>query len=114
MAYCKKPSAVYRNRMQRYPDDIWLIWSNKNSCWYRSKSQGYTVDVLQAGLFTREEAAKHMSDGPKKYRVTEPFPAQSVIASVRLRAEQLEAEAAAAQSMLDTLLDGRLERDDGR
>ena len=29
-----KPSADYRNRMERYPDTVWLIWSNKWNCWY--------------------------------------------------------------------------------
>jgi hypothetical protein len=75
-----KPSAVYRNRMQRYSDDVWLIWSNKWGCWYRDKSQGYTADVAQAGLFDRSEATSHYTDPklPRSYRITEPFPLSSV------------------------------------
>lgn len=87
-----KPSAVYRNRMQRYRDEVWLIWSNKWGCWYRAKSSGYTDDIAQAGLYTREEAAKHMQPPgtPKKHRDTEPFPISAVRHHIRRRREQLE------------------------
>lgn len=84
-----KPSAVYRNRMERYADTVWLIWSNKRGCWYRAESSGYTSDVAQAGTYTRAEAARHMSIGPKKYRDTEPFPLSCVKAYMRRRVAAL-------------------------
>ena len=86
-----KPSAVYRNRMQRYQDSVWLIWSNKWGCWYRPNCQGYTSDIAQAGIYDRETAARHYRpSAPKKHRVTEPFPLCSVQALVRRRIDELE------------------------
>jgi len=34
------------------------IWSNKQSAWYATQSQGYTQDTSQAGLFERDEAER--------------------------------------------------------
>jgi hypothetical protein len=74
-----KPSAVYRNRMQRYQDDIWFIWSNKWGCWYRPDCSGYTNDISLAGRYDRQVAALHFAGAvPNRYRVTEPFPLSSV------------------------------------
>lgn len=100
-----KPSAVYRNRMQRYPDKHWLIWSNKWGCWYRDNCQGYTSDISQAGVYNREEAAQHYcGDVPKKHRDVEPFPLSSVVAMMRLRAEQLIEDARSAERRARQLL----------
>ena len=85
---CAKPSAVYANRLQRYRDDIWLIWSNKWACWYRSDCSGYTTDITQAGLYDRETAAKHYpGDVPRRYRDVEPFPLSSVQHQLRIAGE---------------------------
>lgn len=96
-----KPSAVYKNRLQRYPDTVWLIWSNKWNCWYRSGCSGYTSDIAQAGLYDRQKAAEHY-DGPvpKKYRDTEPFPLSSVQAHIRRRIEDVRRELAEREALL--------------
>lgn len=106
-----KPSAVYKNRMQRYTDDVWLIWSNKNGCWYRDNSQGYTSDISQAGLYSREEAARHMSapDTPRKYRNTEPFPLSSVRAMLIRQREAIVMDAMQRVSRINAALSGRLD-----
>lgn len=81
-----KPSAVYRDRMERYDDEVWLIWSNKWGCWYRSECAGYTSDIAQAGLYGRETAAKHYcGDVPKRDRDVEPFPLSSVKRMINAR-----------------------------
>lgn len=105
-----KPKAVYAGRLERYPDAVWLIWSNKWNCWYRANSCGYTADVTQAGLYTREEAAKHY-DGPatpRRNRDTEPFPMSAVRAEVRrallgrrLQLERLRLELAQAEEKFE-------------
>lgn len=110
MRYRKKPGAVYRNRMQRYPDTVWLIWSNKRGCWYRDDCRGYTDDVAQAGLYDRATAAAHYTDPkyPKSYRDTEPFPLSSVRVLLQRRREQIEREAAQAIARIDATLAERL------
>jgi hypothetical protein len=106
-----KPSAVYRNRMQRYQDSVWLIWSNKWGCWYGPNCQGYTSDIAQAGIYGRDVAAKHyLPDAPRKHRDVEPFPLSSVQALVRRRIDQLLGEITAQQALivrLSTLKDMR-------
>lgn len=104
----RKPSAVYRNRMQRYPDSVWLIWSNKWGCWYRSDCAGYTNDVAQAGLYGREVAAQHYVEGPKRYRDVEPFPLSSVRAMLIRRRDEIEKEAAAQIARINDALFERL------
>lgn len=99
-----KPSAVYRNRMQRYPDAVWLIWSNKWGCWYRDNCQGYTGDIVQAGLYDRETAARHYLTGPRKHRDVEPFPLSSVRTMLARRREQIEREAAEQITRIDRAL----------
>lgn len=103
-----KPSAVYKNRLQRYADDVWLIWSNKWGCWYRDNCTGYTPDVAQAGLYDRKTAAQHYVDGPKAYRDVEPFPLSSVRAMLMRRREEIEATAAEQIARIDVALAGRL------
>jgi hypothetical protein len=99
-----KPSAVYANRMQRYSDEVWLIWSNKWGCWYRPKCQGYTNDIGQAGLYDRETAARHYPGAvPRKHRDVEPFPLSSVRRLLGRRAEQARAEAEQAEALAATL-----------
>jgi len=85
----KPKGVVYKGRIERHPDKVWLIWSNKWGCWYRPNSQGYTSDILQAGLFDRETAASHMDAWPSKRaeRTTEPFP----LSAVRKHIKQAEA-----------------------
>lgn len=106
----EKPSAVYRNRLQRYPDDVWLIWSNKWSCWYRDNEVGYTDDVALAGLYDRQTAAGHYTDPklPKAYRDTEPFPLSSVRKMLERRRVQVAQSAAASLARIDAALAGRL------
>lgn len=107
-----KPSAVYRNRMERYPDEWWLIWSNKWGCWYRANGRGYTDHIDMAGIYSREQAALHMApEGtPKKHRDTEPFPISVVRAHIRFRRLLLDAEhfeASARLDQLDRCLEGK-------
>lgn len=101
---CTKPSAVYRNRMQRYPDEVWLIWSNKRGCWYAPDCCGYTTDIARAGLYDRAKAAEHYC-GPvaKKYRDVEPFPLSSVKAMMQRRIEAAHAEIASIQALVAAL-----------
>lgn len=93
-----KPSAVYRNRMQRYADERWLIWSNKWGCWYRPNCAGYTRDLEHAGIYDRETAARHyLGNVPRKHRDVEPFPVSAAAHMLRRRAEELREQAAAAE-----------------
>jgi len=100
-----KPSAVYANRMERYPDAVWLIWSNKWGCWYRSGCAGYTSDIAQAGLYDRATAAAHYAGSvAKKYRCTEPFPLSTVQRHIRDRIEHLQREIAERETQLAHML----------
>ncbi|RSY83151.1 hypothetical protein DAH66_12850 [Sphingomonas koreensis] len=103
-----KPSAVYANRLQRYPDTVWLIWSNKWGCWYRDKCQGYTDDIAQAGLYDRATASRHYITGPKKHRDVEPFPLSSVRTMLFRRRAEIEREASALIDRINAALAGRL------
>jgi hypothetical protein len=107
---CDKPSAVYRNRLLRYSDEVWLIWSNKWGCWYRDNCQGYTDDIAKAGLYDRATAAAHYIDPkyPKSYRDIEPFPLSTVRAMLLLRREQIAREACQAVARIDATLTERL------
>lgn len=107
---CEKPGAVYRNRMQRYPDAVWLIWSNKWGCWYRDNRQGYTKDIMQAGLYDRETAAEHYvpESAPRSYRDVEPFPLSVVRAMLLRRREQIAREASEAIARIDAALSERM------
>lgn len=104
MSRCTKPSAVYANRMERYPDEVWLIWSNKRGCWYAPKCSGYTNDIARAGLYDRAKAAEHYC-GPvaKKYRDVEPFPLSSVRAMLLHRIEEAHTEIAGIQALIEDL-----------
>lgn len=104
----QKPSAVYRNRMQRYSDDVWLIWSNKWGCWYRDNCQGYTADIERAGLYDRATAAAHHINGPKAHRDVEPFPLSSVRAMLVRRRAEIERDAAAQIARIDAALASHL------
>lgn len=103
-----KPSAVYANRMQRYTDTVWLIWSNKWGLWYRDNCQGYTSDIAQAGLYDRQTAAQHYIEGPKRFRDVEPFPLSSVRALLFRRRDEIEREAASQITRINAALAGRL------
>lgn len=103
-----KPSAVYANRLARYPDTVWLIWSNKWGCWYRDNCAGYTSDIAQAGLYDREAAARHYVDGPKRHRDTEPFPLSAVRHQLERRKADIERESSEAIGRIDAALAGRL------
>lgn len=108
MGVVGKPSAVYANRLQRYHDEVWLIWSNKWSCWYRADSKGYTSDIAQAGLYDRAAAASHYVSGPKRFRDVEPFPLQAVRAMLQRRRAEIERDAADKIAAIDAALAGRL------
>lgn len=108
MSAAIKPSAVYANRLARYPDTVWLIWSNKWGCWYRDDCCGYTSDVAQAGLYDRQTAARHYVAGPKRCRDVEPFPLSSVRQMLHRRREQIKREADAAIARIDAALSERL------
>lgn len=99
-----KPSAVYRNRMERYDDEVWLIWSNKWNCWYRSECAGYTSDIAQAGLYGRETAALHYCGNvPRRHRATEPFPLSSVKALILRRLRALHDQITEHREMVEHL-----------
>ena len=34
----------------------YLVWSNEHRAWWRPNSAGYTIDVRQAGRYSRKEA----------------------------------------------------------
>lgn len=80
-----KPQLAYKNRMVRHFDAVWLIWSNKWGCWYRPNSRGYTHNIAEAGLFSKEEALMHYTPPkyPRSYRETEPFPLSAARRHVR-------------------------------
>ena len=102
-----KPNLVYKGRMDKFADAYWLIWSNKWGCWYRPDSAGYTSDIAQAGIYTREQAVRHY-DGPgtpKKYRDTEPFPISAVRRHIDLCERDVEAEYAQNMARVAKLRD---------
>ena len=37
-------------------DEPWMVWSIEQSAWWGPNSAGYTKDVRQAGLYTKEDA----------------------------------------------------------
>lgn len=39
-------------------DVQYLVWSHEHGAWWRPKSNGYTIDMRQAGRYSREEAIK--------------------------------------------------------
>ena len=39
-------------------DDGYLVWSNEHGKWWRAQSMGYTRDVKDAGVYSREDAIK--------------------------------------------------------
>lgn len=45
-------------------DDIsvptYLLWSNKHKAWWRPNARGYTEDIAEAGLYTKERAIGHV------------------------------------------------------
>lgn len=43
-------------------DDRWMIWSNQNAAWWKGSLHGYTLDLDEAGVFTRAEA-EHATRG---------------------------------------------------
>lgn len=98
-----KPRAVYKDRMARYPDERWLIWSNKWQSWYAPNSRGYTKFVERAGIYSRDEATEHYApELPRSWRDTEPFPLSAVKPQIRKRIQSLtetamECERAAQQ-----------------
>lgn len=36
--------------------DKYLLWSTNRQSWWSPNSSGYTIDVLMAGMYPREEA----------------------------------------------------------
>lgn len=44
-----------------------LIWSGEHQAWWRAPANGYTADILAAGVYPYEEAHKKTSHcGPEK------------------------------------------------
>ncbi len=43
------------------PGDVWLIWSNEQRQWWRPGRAGYTLEVDQAGRYSRQEAGEVVS-----------------------------------------------------
>ena len=88
-----KPQLTYKHRMERHADTAWLIWSNKRGCWYRPESCGYTINIADAGIFSKDEARRHYDgpDVPKKFRDTEPFPISAVRRHLDLCERDVEA-----------------------
>lgn len=108
MTIAHKPKGPpYKHRMGE-PARHWLIWSNKWGCWYRANSAGYTQDVLQAGIYTRDEALQHYEPTtPRKNRCTEPFPLTAVRRDMR-RAVDEARERLATAVMRAAMLDERI------
>ena len=95
-----KPKMGYKRRMER-DDAHWVIWSNKWMCWYRAKSQGYTNDPLQAGIFTRDEALTHFEpERPRSHRITEPFPLSVLRSEAEALVVKAKADLATAEERL--------------
>ncbi|WP_343546747.1 hypothetical protein [Sphingobium yanoikuyae] len=90
--FTAKPQLTYKGRMERHSDTAWLIWSNKWGCWYRANSAGYTSDIAQAGIYTKEEAATHYDgpDVPRRFRDTEPFPISAARRHIDLCARDID------------------------
>jgi hypothetical protein len=36
--------------------ELYLVWSNQHSAWWRPNSCGYTKQISDAGLYSRDEA----------------------------------------------------------
>lgn len=53
-------------------EQMYVIWSYEHSSWWRPHSMGYTVDINQAGLYTKDEAAKICDDANKYQPANEP------------------------------------------
>lgn len=50
-------------------DDAWLIWCDSARGWWRPDGKGYTLNVLEAGVYTRSEVDRRTSrdiDFPKR------------------------------------------------
>lgn len=44
-----------------------LIWSGEHQAWWRAPANGYTTDILAAGVYPRDEARRNTSHcGPEK------------------------------------------------
>lgn len=44
------------------PEQMWLLWSNKNQRWWREGGRGYTTDRAEAGRFTGSDALQWYSN----------------------------------------------------
>ena len=52
------------------PAESYLIWSNEHQAWWRPNSAGYTVHLLSAGRYSRQEAvaiARNARDGWREW-----------------------------------------------
>lgn len=55
MALEECAQTVYQRR--GLVDTLYYIWSLEHEAWWRPERNGYTTDVNEAGLYTREQAA---------------------------------------------------------
>ncbi len=94
--------------------EMYLIYSNKTSAWYRPCSKGYTSDICQAGLFTRAEAERMIavSSGQLLMYLAEnkkrDLPCQKRITAL----EKQLAEAYHKNDDLQLIIDARIEEEE--
>ena len=82
-------------------DQTWLVYSREHNAWWRPNAAGYTVDMAQAGRFTKERADSYCDDaaigrgaygdaGPPEFAVPDPDRIEQL--ERELREEQEESE----------------------
>ena len=50
-------------------EQLYVIWSYEHGSWWRPHSRGYTVDIKQAGLYTKK-VAREICESANKYQPT--------------------------------------------
>lgn len=50
----------------------WLIWSTYHGAWHRPEAAGYTVDIAEAGLFTKVTAQRYNDNIEKRDKMIDP------------------------------------------
>ena len=50
----------------------YLIWSNEQGAWWRSKGRGYTVYLSNAGRYSRDEALSICRSSRNGWRIGSP------------------------------------------